>query len=253
MLAYVTTRSFGMRSTCSGRSILNVLVPIAPVLLSPWAHLPHSFPKPVSHTSFNSRYFDNRLYDVMISPVFGCITGAQKCLRCSWECTSSIVLVLEYWLSFVRGDIIFIPTAASENAINASWMIILGVWNDGIGVPSSTCSIWNMDSSATGTCFGVVLAVFLSTLRFSFNLFARSLIYCLVFLSLLEFIFLSHFWPPSEPAIGGKTLCHLPYLLLVLVVVLILFLVCCCASRKHVPLVWTVCWRSWLALAMFVP
>ena len=122
---------------------------------------------------------------------------------------------------FVRGDILFIPTASSENAINASWLIILGVRNDGIGVPCSTCSIWNMGSSTTGTCFGVVLAVFLSASRFSLNFFARSLFSCLVFLSFLEFIFFSLFWPPSESAIGGETLCHLPYLLLVLVVFLV--------------------------------
>ena len=59
---------------------------------------------------------------------------------------------------FVRGGILFIPTAASENAINASWMIIIGVQNDGLGVPCSTCSIWNIGFSTTGTCFGVLLA-----------------------------------------------------------------------------------------------
>ena len=180
-----------MRITCSGRSILNVLVPIAQVLLSLLAKLPHYFPKPVSHTYFGSVSFDNRFYDVMISPIFGCITGAQKCWRFSWEWISSIVLVMESWLSFVRGDILFIPTAANENTINSSWLIILGDRNDGIGVPCYTCSIWNMISSTTGTCFGVVLAVFLSALRFSFVFFARSLFSCLVFLSFLEFIFLS--------------------------------------------------------------
>ena len=182
MLAYVTTLSFGMRSTCSRRSILNVLVHIAPVLLSPWAKLPHYFPKPVSHTSFSSESFGNRLYGVMISPVFGCITGAQKCWMFSWEWISSIVLVMESWLSFVRGDILFIPNSSNDNAITASWLIILGVRNDGLGVPCSTCSIWSMGSSTVGTCFEVVRAVFLSDLRFSFNFFAGSLFSCLVFL-----------------------------------------------------------------------
>ena len=58
-----------------------------------------------------------------------------KNLRLSWECISSIVLVLDSWLSFVRGTILFIPNAASENEINASWLIILGVRNDGLWVP----------------------------------------------------------------------------------------------------------------------
>ena len=66
----------------------------------------------------------------------------------------------------MRGDILFVPTAANENAIKASWLIILGVWTDGLGVPFSTCSIWNMGSSKLGDFFGVVLAVFLSALRF---------------------------------------------------------------------------------------
>ena len=206
MLAYVTTQSFGMRSTCSGRSILNVSVTFAPVLVSPWAKLPHSFPKPLSHTSFSSGYFENRLYDVMSSPVFGCITGAQKCWMFSLEWVSSIVFVMKSWLSFMRGDIIFIPTAASENAIKASWLNILRVQNEGLGVPCYMCSILNIGFSTTGTCFGVVLAFYLSALRSSFNVFARSLFSCLVFLSFLVFIFLSLFWPPSESDIGGGKL-----------------------------------------------
>ena len=203
MLAYVTTQSFGMGSTCSGRSIINMLVPIDPVLLSPWAKLTHSFPKPVSHNSFSSGSFDNQLYDVIISSVFGCITGAQKCWRFSWEWISSIVLVMESWLYFVRGDILFIPTAANENVINASWLIILGFWNDVIGVPCSTCSVWNMGSSTTGTCFGVVREVFLSALRFSFNFFVSSLFSCLVFLSFLELIFSHSFGHPLNLRLGG--------------------------------------------------
>ena len=107
----------------------------------------------------------------------------------------------------MRRGILFIPTAASENAINASWLIIIGVRNDGLGVPCSTCSIWNIGSSPTGTCFGVVLTLYLSALRSSFNCFASSLFSCLVFLSFLEFIFLSLFWPPSEIGDGGKNSC----------------------------------------------
>ena len=115
----------------------------------------------------------------------------------------------------MRGDILFIPTAASENAINASWLIILWVQNDGLGFPCSTCSICNMGSSTMGTCFGVMLAVFLSALRFSFNFFSRSLF------SFLEFIFPHSFGHPLNLLLRGKTLCHLPYFLLVLVVVLV--------------------------------
>ena len=72
---------------------------------------------------------------------------------------------MDYWLTFVRGNIIFIPTTANENEINASWLIIIGVWNEGLGFPCSTCSIWNIEFSTTGTCFGVVLALYLSALR----------------------------------------------------------------------------------------
>ena len=73
--------------------------------------------------------------------VFGFITGAQKYWRLSWEWISSDVLVMESWLSFMRGNIISIPTDSNENAIKASWLIILGVRNDGLGVPISTFSI----------------------------------------------------------------------------------------------------------------
>ena len=102
-----------MRSTCSGHSILKVSVPFAPVLVSPWDKLPHAMPKPVSHTDLSSGSFDNFLYDVMSSPVLGCITVAQKCWMFSCEWVSSIVFVFESWLYSVRGDILFIPTAAS--------------------------------------------------------------------------------------------------------------------------------------------
>ena len=101
---------------------------------------------------------------------------------------------------------ISVPTAAKENAIKASWLIILGVQNDVLGVPFSTCSIWNMGSSTTGTRFGVVPAVFHSALRFSFNFFASSLFSCLVSLSFFEFRFLTLLWPPSDSAIGGGKL-----------------------------------------------
>ena len=76
-------------------------------------------------------------------------------------------MVIESWLSFMSGNILFIPTAANEKASKASWMIILGVQNDGIGVPFSTGSIWNMGSSTMGTPFGVVLEVVMPALSFS--------------------------------------------------------------------------------------
>ena len=156
----------------------------------------------------------------MSSPVFGCITGAQKCWRFSWAGISSDILVMESWLSFMRGDIISIPTSANENAIKASWLIILGVWNDGIVVPFYTCYICKMGSSTIGTFF-VVLAVVLPALRFSFNFFASSLYSCLVSLSFLECLFLTLLWPPSESAIVGKTIRHFPYLPVVWVVGLV--------------------------------
>ena len=104
----------------------------------------------------------------------------------------------------MRGNILFIPTAASENDIKASWLMILGVWNDSLGFPCSMCSICNISFSTTGICFGIVLALYLYALCSSFNFFSSSLFFCLVFLSFLEFIFLTLFWKPSESAIGGK-------------------------------------------------
>ena len=64
-------------------------------------------------------------------------------------------------MSFMMGNVLSIPTAANENAIKASWLIILGVRKDGLGFPFSTGSIWNMGSSTMGTPFGGVLAVVL--------------------------------------------------------------------------------------------
>ena len=78
-------------------------------------------------------------------------------------------------MSFMSGNILSIPTAANENAIKDSWLIIIGVQNDGIGVLFSTGSIWNMGSSTTGNHFGVVLAVVLPDLSFSCNFFASSI------------------------------------------------------------------------------
>ena len=65
----------------------------------------------------------------------------------------------------------------------------------------------------SGAFFGVVFVVFLSAIRFSFNIFVRSLFSCLVFLSFLEFIFLSLFWPPSDLGAGGGIPVRLPYFL----------------------------------------
>ena len=120
------------------------------------------------------------------------------------EFISLIVLVLDSWLSFVRGNTIFIPTTASENTINASWLIIIGVRNDGLGVPCSTCSNLEYGFLYNEDLFCSRASVFMSDLRFSFNFFARSLFSCLAFLSFLEFIFLSLLWPPSESANGGQ-------------------------------------------------
>ena len=92
---------------------------------------------------------------------------------------------------FMRGDIISLPTAANENSIKASWLIILGVWNDGLGVPFSTCYIWNIGSSTWETRFGVVLAVVLSALRFSFNFFPQFSIFVFCF-SFVFGVYFSH-------------------------------------------------------------
>ena len=46
--------------------------------------------------------------------------GAQKCCRLSGAWTSSVVLSVESWLSSTIGNLLSIPTAANENAINAS-------------------------------------------------------------------------------------------------------------------------------------
>ena len=141
----------------------------------------------------------------MSSPTFGCINGAQKCWRFSWEWISPDVLVMESWLSFMRGGIISISTAANENAIKSSWLIILGVQNDGLGVPFSTCSIWNMGSSTTRTSFGVVIAVFLSALHLSFNFFSPVLYFHVLFPFCFWSFFLSHsFGHTLNLLLGGK-------------------------------------------------
>ena len=128
---------------------------------------------------------------------------------------------MESWLSFMRGDILSIPTAANENIIKASWLIILSVRNDGLRVPFSTCSIWNMGSSTMGTRFEGVLAVVLPALRFSFNCFASSLFSCLVSLSFWSFFFSHFFGHPLNLTLWGKTLCLFPYLPVVWVVRLV--------------------------------
>eukprot|EP00978_Attheya_sp_CCMP212_P021710 scaffold63783_cov24-Attheya_sp.AAC.1 len=79
MFAYVTVRSLGMDAIWLGLNILKVSVPIAPVRLSPCASVPHYLPNAVCHTTFNSGSFDTFLYEEMISPDVGWITGAQKC------------------------------------------------------------------------------------------------------------------------------------------------------------------------------
>ena len=124
-----------------------------------------------------------------------------------FDCLCNGVLVV-----FYEGGVIFIPTNASENGINASWLIILGVRNDCLGVPCSTCSIWNIGFLPLGLVFESCLpCIFLLSVR-HLIFFASSLFFCLVFLSFLGFIFLSLFWPPSESAIGGGTIFHFLYL-----------------------------------------
>ena len=86
------------------------------------------------------------------------------------------------------------------------------------------------------------------------SIFSRVLYFPVSF----SFNFWSLFFPhsfcyPLNLLLGVKALCQLPYLELVLVIVLVWYLVCCCTSCKHIPLVWLVCWRVWLASTLFVP
>ena len=99
---------------------------------------------------------------------------------CFFDCLCNVVLVV-----FCEGDILFILTAASENAINASWMIILGVRNDGLGVTYSTCSIWNISF----LLLGLVLE---SCLPCSCLLYVRHLIFSRVLYFPASFPF--QFW-----------------------------------------------------------
>ena len=109
-----------------------------------------------------------------------------------FDCLCNGVLVV-----FCEGG----STAASENAINTSWLIILGVRNDGLGVPCSTCSIWNIG-------FLPLVIVLESCLPCTFLIYVRHLIFSrvLYFSALFSFhfwsLFFSHSWPPSESAIG---------------------------------------------------
>ena len=54
-------------------------VPGVLVTLSPWARLPNSLPNARDHVCARIGSLTSFLYFVMDSPVWGCITGAQKC------------------------------------------------------------------------------------------------------------------------------------------------------------------------------
>ena len=58
------------------------------------------------------------------------------------------------------GKILSIPTAANEKAINASWMIMRGVRNVGIGVLSAFCPGWN-DLSINAVQLGLLVGIVL--------------------------------------------------------------------------------------------
>ena len=76
--AYVTTLSWGicLISLCV---ITNMeQVPGVFVFSSPWDMLPNSFPNSVDHISRVTGYLTSFWYLVIVSPVMGWITGAQK-------------------------------------------------------------------------------------------------------------------------------------------------------------------------------
>ena len=59
-----------------------VLVPAAPVLLSPWAKTPSSFPKADVHVSQRRGSLVSSSYLLMVFPEVGWMTGLAKCLIC---------------------------------------------------------------------------------------------------------------------------------------------------------------------------
>ena len=146
-------------------------------------------------------------------------------------------------MSFMIGNILSIPTAANEKAINASWMIMRGVRNVGIIVLSSFCPGWN-DLSINAVQLGLLVGIVLGqvslapsspVLYFSVSFPLRLLVaplspqvreYSVFFLISFEFrgllvLFLTLLWPPSEfvppSEIGtGGIICFLPCLLWVL-------------------------------------
>ena len=73
----MTTLSVGISLIYLWFSKTKLSVPIAPVILSPWARLSNYFPNAVVHTSLVSGSLEFFEYFVMIFPVVGCITGAQ--------------------------------------------------------------------------------------------------------------------------------------------------------------------------------
>ena len=77
-LQYVTTLLHGMLTILACVMTKMELVPLVPVLWSPCYIRSTSLPNPVCHTSLRSGSFANFLYCVIISPVTGCTTGAQK-------------------------------------------------------------------------------------------------------------------------------------------------------------------------------
>ena len=77
--AYVTTLSWGIRliSLCVITKMEQVTGVF--VLLSPWAMMPNYFPNAVDHISRVTGSLTRFWYLVIVSPVMGWMTGAQKC------------------------------------------------------------------------------------------------------------------------------------------------------------------------------
>ena len=75
-------------------------VPFVFGLLSPCAILPNYFPKAVVHTSLVTGSLANFRYCVIVSPVTGCTTGAQKCSMSMSYLFSLLVVGLEQMNAF---------------------------------------------------------------------------------------------------------------------------------------------------------
>ena len=99
------------------------------VLLSPCAILPNSLPNAVVHTSRVMGSLANFLYFVMVSPVTGWMTGAQKCSISTSYWFSLLVVGLEQMNAVGSHVCSTSPYTLLVKKFTASWEMMCGDGN----------------------------------------------------------------------------------------------------------------------------